>query len=253
MKQLITGHNKKVISTSEGRVGLEDYNCKCGGVDQCQLGGHCRVESIVYQATVTMEEEVKTYVGQTKNSFKSRVALHHSDNNCGRRRTGLNTYIIDMKRQGKEPISVHWNVVKRAKQRRRGDRLCQLCLSEKAHILRADPRMTLNKRSELMQRCRHKDELMLSNFYSRSTVRGRRPGRPQRNDLLEEDSEGEERRPEGGGRPLEEEGGPDEGGRQDGGGGQTEEEGGPMEEEEDPSVNPRNLRRRPALNYRIFF
>ena len=50
MKQLITGHNKKIISTSEGRVGSEDQNCKCIGVDRCQLGGQCRVESIVYQA-----------------------------------------------------------------------------------------------------------------------------------------------------------------------------------------------------------
>ena len=68
---------------------------------------------------------------------------------------------------------------KPVKTRERGDRYCQLCLSEKAFILRSDPELTLNKRSELLRRCRHRDSLMLSNFYSRTFERNRRSGRRQ--------------------------------------------------------------------------
>ena len=45
--------------------------------------------------------------------------------------------------------------------------MCQLCLTEKAFIVRGDKKLLLNKRSEVFQRCRHRDRHMLANFYSR--------------------------------------------------------------------------------------
>ena len=38
----------------------------------------------------------------------------------------------------------------------------------------------LNKRSDIMERCRHKDELMLSNFLSTKTKEERRTKREER-------------------------------------------------------------------------
>ena len=53
---------------------------------------------------------------------------------------------------------------------KRGDRYCQLCLSEKVFIARANMEETkeeaLNKRSEIMARCRHIFPHLLNNFYS---------------------------------------------------------------------------------------
>ena len=256
MKQLITGNNKKVIAISEGRVESNNFRCNCvGGVRQCPLGGQCQVESLVYQATVTMDGEQKTYVGQTKNSFKSRVTLHNSDNNCGRKRTGLNTYIIEKKSCGEEPSSIDWCVMKRAKQRKRGDRLCQLCLTEKVFILRSDPSMTLNKRSELMQRCRHRDELWLSNYHSHTMDRGRGRRRLQTVGVLQEDrhDSGEEYgRDIQPGESLEE----DERLEEDGGQSGRDVEGLTRtitDEEGGPSGGQRRLRRQTMVDYRVFF
>ena len=124
--------------------------------------------SLIYSATIKMEDETKTYVGQTNNTFKKRMDLHNSDTNCGRTRCTLSAYLIEQRRKGKDPEEIRWSLIKPVKPRERGDRYCQLCLSEKAFILRSDPELTLNKRSELLRRCRHRDSLMLSNFYSRT-------------------------------------------------------------------------------------
>ena len=53
---------------------------------------------------------------------------------------------------------------------KRGDRYCQLCLSEKVHIARSNMEETreeaLNKRSEIMAKCRHILPRLLNNFYT---------------------------------------------------------------------------------------
>ena len=99
----------------------------------------------MYKATVNMEDESKIYIGQTMNTFKTRIGVHNSHTNCGRHCTALSTYLIDKKKKGEEPLSVEWELVKPAKKRERGDRLCHLCLSEKVFILRGDPEVLLNK------------------------------------------------------------------------------------------------------------
>ena len=45
--------------------------------------------------------------------------------------------------------------------RARGDRDCSLCTTEKVNIDRGDPEVLLNRRSEIMKKCIHKDKLML--------------------------------------------------------------------------------------------
>ena len=41
---------------------------------------------------------------------------------------------------------------------------CNLCLAEKYHIMKAPRTITLNKRSELISKCRHKDKYKLMDF-----------------------------------------------------------------------------------------
>ena len=44
--------------------------------------------------------------------------------------------------------------------------MCQLCLTEKVLIATANPTTSLNERSEITRRCRHRDNLVLTNFLS---------------------------------------------------------------------------------------
>ena len=43
-----------------------------------------------------------------------------------------------------------------------GSRRCDLCLTEKLKIMREDPELLLNKRSELVSKCRHKNKFILA-------------------------------------------------------------------------------------------
>lgn len=68
MKKLITAHNKKVLRREEGREDDGVGGCNClGGVGECPLDGHCQTQSLVYSATVEMENETRMYLGQTNN------------------------------------------------------------------------------------------------------------------------------------------------------------------------------------------
>ena len=45
-----------------------------------------------------------------------------------------------------------------------GSKLCDLCLSEKVSIICVDPDTLLNKRTELISNCRHRNKLLLAKF-----------------------------------------------------------------------------------------
>ena len=76
IKQHIDGHNKGTLSKpSEKNV---QSTCNCRKKNECPLAGHCLAKSVVYQATVTTNDDKppQTYVGLTENSFKTRFTNH---------------------------------------------------------------------------------------------------------------------------------------------------------------------------------
>ena len=93
--------------------------------------------------------------------------------------------------------------------RRKGEKMCNLCNLEKTAIAVGDPNLLLNKRSEILRRCRHRDKLVLSNNLTRHRKRRAEEGRQDALDpvqeLPDEDAErgpGPEEVPtQGGGRP----------------------------------------------------
>jgi len=46
---------------------------------------------------------------------------------------------------------------------RNGTKICQFCLNEKLTILTSNQKMKLNKRSELISKCRHKRKFKVKN------------------------------------------------------------------------------------------
>ena len=44
-----------------------------------------------------------------------------------------------------------------------GSKVCDLCLLEKVFIISADPDNLLNKRTELISKCRHRNKFLLAN------------------------------------------------------------------------------------------
>ena len=113
----------------------------------------------MYKATVTSSDnEVKTYTGCTDRTFKKRHYGHISDmkHKENRKNTSLAGYIWEKKDAGKQIVDIKWEILKECTKYQPGNNSCDVCLSEKLCIMKENNSNTLNRRSELMNKCRHK-------------------------------------------------------------------------------------------------
>ena len=151
IKAIITGHNNKILNKKTE----EDKKCNCRKREDCPMEGKCLQEAVVYKATISTTSATKTYIGSTENSFKQRWYGHKSDmtHSDNRGKTTLASYFWSCVDNGERP-SIKWSIVKKCSKYKCGSRKCDLCLTEKLHILKSREQL-LNRRSELMGRCPH--------------------------------------------------------------------------------------------------
>ena len=105
------------------------------------------------------------YNGLTENTFKDRFYKHRNSFKYESKAnsTELSKHFWKMKRKSiKKPI-MHWSVIDHAKPYQNGSKRCNLCLTEKYHIL-TSPVNLINKRPELVSKCRHENKLQLLNY-----------------------------------------------------------------------------------------
>ena len=164
MENFITGHNRKTL-TGHANNNQDVKNCNCRDKSKCPLEGRCLSQSIVYKATITQPStrESHTYFGATEPPFKYRLRNHEQSfkKKSKAHDTHLAKHIWQLKNEGKE-FQVKWEVQKQCQPYKCGARRCDLCLSEKYEILRGShDRTLLNKRSEIMNFCRHRTKFKL--------------------------------------------------------------------------------------------
>ena len=164
MKSIISKHNKKILnSTPPSPI---KRTCNCRDRDNCPLNNQCLSSAIVYNANLTAGVESKDYIGATETAFKSRLGNHRQSFNNQERchETCLSKYIWDMKNTNANAnYDIKWSILHQTFPYQCGTRKCDLCLTEKLLILYSDPACTLNKRSEIMNKCRHNLKYKLKN------------------------------------------------------------------------------------------
>jgi len=101
----------------------------------------------VHRADSTFKQRYTAH----KESFKHQNQAHH---------TALSNYIWNLK-SNDTPFSASWSIMKQASTFSKETMNCQLCLTEKTLISLADRSTSLNKRSEIMGKCRHRDKWLL--------------------------------------------------------------------------------------------
>ena len=167
MKAHIASHNMKILNKKDDTETAE-CNCRVNG-PPCPLGGECQIKSVVYKATVTTKENnpiIKTYHGMTGGDFKSRFSGHkHDMKNREKYGTTLSRHIWRL-RDMKIRFELKWEIKEKAPKYNPGGRDCKLCSAEKYHILMEEDKRSLNVRSELLSKCRHRarwklDKLLL--------------------------------------------------------------------------------------------
>ena len=185
MLSAIKAHNQKIL---KGKEEEKDKPCNCRNKDKCPLRGNCQETNVVYKAEVEEENNIinnitgndntnsnnnnnnnnnnnKTYIGLTEQTFKTRYNNHTSTfrHEKHENSTELSKYIWKLKRSGKG-YKINWSISQRARAYSNETKQCDLCLTEKLHIINADKQKTLNKRTELISKCRHENKFYICNF-----------------------------------------------------------------------------------------
>ena len=164
MKTVINSHNAKITRTKQ-TVDTPGCNCR-GGVEKCPLDGQCQTESLVYKATVSSIEGDKTYIGQAASTFKLRFNNHKNSfiHPKKKKSTALSSYVWYLNRREVDH-NIRWAIECTPCPYQGGGRPCELCLMEKTLIARSDQAVSLNRRNEIMTKCRHKMPFFLDNYH----------------------------------------------------------------------------------------
>ena len=167
MKTLIKQHNQKLIN-NQTKPDIAPKECNCQKKPECPLQGKCLTDEVVYQATVietnkqTHIETSETYIGMTKDPFKTRYRNHTKSFRLRKyeTETKLSEHIWEIKDRGND-FSVQWKIIDRGKRYSPVSGICQLCTREKYYLIFKSELCSLNKRNELGAHCRHKTGLLL--------------------------------------------------------------------------------------------
>jgi hypothetical protein len=124
----------------------------------------CKEEGVVYEATAAAPGvETKKYVGAAANSLKSRITSHTKDfkNRRYEHSTTLSSHIWALKDKGLTP-TVSYKILAKARPYNPVTKKCNLCLLEKWFIARAEEGTSLNKKTEIGGKCRHRNKWLLT-------------------------------------------------------------------------------------------
>ena len=159
MSSFTLSHNKKLLNSRTGNI----KPCNCRNKDECPLNGQCLSQDIVYKCIAsTSINPDKTYLGTAEGDSKKRYNNHTKSFSHRRysKETTLSKYIWEIKKEYNEMPTLKWSIVKSVPSKK-----CLLCLHEKLEIVNfEDQDYLLNKRSELISKCRHANKYLLRNY-----------------------------------------------------------------------------------------
>ena len=158
MGSIIKKHNKKILSNTPA---ISNDACNCRSKDQCPIENKRLSSALVYNATVTTNGSSpgKNYIGLSEGTFKKRFygyQLSIKDRKYAKS-TELSKHLWKLKDKGQQ-YNIKWTIKKKATHYSNGSKRCNLC------ILKADRSSLLNRRSELISKCRHDNKFYIMNY-----------------------------------------------------------------------------------------
>ena len=160
MGRILKNHNKSVLQTETKDASPRECNCRVKS--DCPLQGHCLVTCSVYQADVETENgETYPYIGLADGEFKTRWYNHNKSFRTVKYKndTELSKLIWDLKDKNIQNV-IKWKIIAKCSSYRAGSKFCNLCLTEKLHILKNPA--SINKRTEIVSKCRHRRKYLIN-------------------------------------------------------------------------------------------
>ena len=161
MANIVKQHNRKVLN---GDGEKQTKPCNCRDKSNCPLNGECLATNVIYEAKLTTTDSTMLYYGTSENEFKYRYNNHTKSfrHVKYRNESELSKAVWKLKNENKE-FTLKWSIAKRAAPYKAGSKRCDLCLSEKFCIIRSCSKELLNKRNELISKCRHRNKFVIGN------------------------------------------------------------------------------------------
>ena len=135
------------------------------------MNNNCLVSKIVYEATLTSDLPnygVKKYIGLCETTFKKRYATHKTSfiHEKYKGSTTMSTELWKVKEHNGNP-SISWKILRKSTSFSPDTGSCQLCQEEKYQIAIHPDNNLLNKRTEIVAKCRHMNKFYLVTYDSR--------------------------------------------------------------------------------------
>ena len=147
------------------------FGCNCRKEDKCPLNGKCLTPKVVYRADVTNKTNngQKKFFGLAETTFKERCNNHKWEVKhikC-QNNTELTKYIWNLKNNNIK-YTIKWKIIYKV-YGNANLAMCKLRLMEKLWIINhiTDTNI-LDKKSELINKCRHLNKLLLKRYQENS-------------------------------------------------------------------------------------
>ena len=165
VSQIIKQHNRNVPNKKQKQTNT--YNCR--NKNEWPLHGNCKVQNVIDKCTVSATQTIKhcVYLRIAEGNWKQRLYNHRQSFKDKKHKydTALSRYLWDQKEGHNQILKLTWSIVRFAPGYSNISKRWTLCLPEKLLVLNYhNPAKSLNKRSELMAKCRHENKFLQSNY-----------------------------------------------------------------------------------------
>ena len=137
----------------------------CRDKNECPLNGNCLEENIIYKGINTCEQpgyKEKAYLGSARTTFKLRYGNHLKsfENKKYENNTELSKEVWKIKPRNYTP-KIYWSIIRKCLTFSLDTKKCQLCRNEKLEIALHQGENLLNKKSEVIRKCRRQNKFLL--------------------------------------------------------------------------------------------
>ena len=165
MKSRINIHNKKV---TKAKPSAQARTCNCINKSKCPLNNKCLSNNVLYKANITSTSENyrnKIYYSISETKFNWRYANHRKSfkNRNYKTDTELSNEIWKLKEQNKS-TDISWEILGIHQSDNTSTKRCMSCLNERLAITLHKEDNILNKRTEIISKCRHSIKYNLANY-----------------------------------------------------------------------------------------
>ena len=164
VKSIINKHNKFVLNPPTNNT--SERTCNCINKEKCPLQEKWSTNNITYKATLTSNQDTyqpKIYYDITEIKFKQRYANYiksfrhekhqsHTEHSNEQWSIKKKTYIPN----------IIWEILQKHQMYNPNTKRCSFCLNEKLEIARYKGHNLLNKRFEIINKCRHRNKFALA-------------------------------------------------------------------------------------------